>query len=1039
MTGVVAVSQRRRKKPSDRVWVWGGEARYDVVLDKFEKLGWRVVEDERKEGRCNLFWVDSATIHERFRNLQPWQMINHFPGMPNIARKNRMGQNLNRIAKSFPKEYNFYPRTWSLPSELADFKSQFDPSTGIALNNRIFIIKPDAGCQGKGIFLVRSWDQVPQQEGVVAQHYIKKPLLIDGYKFDLRLYVLITSVKPLRMYLFQDGLVRLCTEPYVKPTKQNLAQSCMHFSNYAINKNNSNFQAASTEDDDASSKRTLKWFMQTIVDDAGEKKAKYLWKRFGTLAVRTVLSILPTLSREYDLHFKSFSNVPIIPPEKKGSSSLTDEKCKTSYVRRISKPLSTDVGDDYDEGIDIQSAREKISHCEDEEEDDEDDEDDEDEEDADCERKDTASDTGVTTASSDTEDKSNSDGIGSRHSRCFEILGIDVMIDSNLKPWLIEVNHLPSFGTDSPLDLSVKGRLVDEILNIVPVLPDDEDTYSLYHKREAERRLTAERTASSNGKLREKAMTEKEKKEEADRIERERYTKKRAEFLRERERMAERQKAAAAAAVALAEQEERRRLEIIRINQSNAEKQSRWLQGVYALLVKIYNEYCPSKVGKIERLLEKYQGREEEFVNFVYEKYGVPFPVELSPREELEELPPEITSDSDAIKEDDPVRSQTHSGSEALSRPSKPPAAKSQSAGSSKDGRRNRYGELIRTPSPPHRRAPAAWRGDPDEEEAYRKEVLSTHQPKEDDQRLLFECDRLRSFNRIFPVFESDDAREKEEDDDNDDNENEEVEDKDAENEDTCAAAEGVEMKSKEQEALEREKEARDRDKEKDKKKKKTPLWKSHEDILCAVFLSDRRQTLRMKQPLGGQAKSNTDSKEHLPALGEPSKTVASSSVKPQGGRSLPGWKPPPHRKEPKQEPKVPGQYQIDIASRLSKGLSSSKQNNDDEKLASSRHSNKMIVSAKHRIYSNTCTSSGSAAGNIYASASIASQGSSHSYNYQSDNASTGGNIGSGYSYGPSSSTNILDTYAAFEQNSLHQMGCAEYSQNNRSGSGSAR
>ena len=44
----------------------------------------------------------------------------------------------------------------------------------------------------------------------------------------------------------------------------------------------------------------------------------------------------------------------------------------------------------------------------------------------------------------------------------FQILGFDIMIDSNLRPYLIEINQMPSFATDSPLDARVKrGLLAD--------------------------------------------------------------------------------------------------------------------------------------------------------------------------------------------------------------------------------------------------------------------------------------------------------------------------------------------------------------------------------------------------------------------------------------------------------------------------------------------------------------------------------------------------------------------------------------------------
>jgi hypothetical protein len=49
------------------------------------------------------------------------------------------------------------------------------------------------------------------------------------------------------------------------------------------------------------------------------------------------------------------------------------------------------------------------------------------------------------------------------------VLGFDVLIDSDLKPWLLEVNLSPSFATDAPLDLSIKSTLLVDILNLVGI------------------------------------------------------------------------------------------------------------------------------------------------------------------------------------------------------------------------------------------------------------------------------------------------------------------------------------------------------------------------------------------------------------------------------------------------------------------------------------------------------------------------------------------------------------------------------------------
>jgi Tubulin-tyrosine ligase family len=99
---------------------------------------------------------------------------------------------------------------------------------------------------------------VPIDEQCIVSRYITNPLLINGLKFDLRVYVLITSFDPWRIYVYDEGLARFASEPYNSPasgpgegqSQQNAKDGgssvtknnkFAHLTNYSINKKNDKY------------------------------------------------------------------------------------------------------------------------------------------------------------------------------------------------------------------------------------------------------------------------------------------------------------------------------------------------------------------------------------------------------------------------------------------------------------------------------------------------------------------------------------------------------------------------------------------------------------------------------------------------------------------------------------------------------------------------------------------------------------------------------------------------------------------------------
>ena len=924
MSSSTALSTKSQpKKVAKRSpWLWSGDCKYEVIKSVAKDNGYKLQDSEQSEAKSNMFWVDVATIQDRFKTILPWQMMNHFPGMPNIARKQRMGQNLNKMQKVFPKEYGFYPRTWILPAEMSDFRQQFD-NQGNSMNGKIFIIKPDAGCQGKGIFLTKTFDTVPQQEMVVAQIYIKKPLLIDGFKFDLRIYTLITCVKPLRMYLFHDGLVRLCTEEYVKPTKQNLHMTTMHLTNYSLNKNADGFVQSEGTESGEGSKRSLSWFMNMIREEKGNAKADWLWRRMGRLCVRTIVSILPMLTREYDQHFKSFANVPY-------NVNVTTEK-SSSFIKvnqggNTSSNTSSNSNGNGGNKTQAKSATSNASSDDDDDDDDDEDDDEDDEEDGDD--------------SDAAPPKKKQREPELRGSRCFEILGIDIMLDSNLKPWLIEINHLPSFGTDSPLDQDIKERLMRQVFKVLPTRADDEQAYALFHKSEAAKRLTgkggnvAQRMAEKAA--REKAEAERLKKERAQRNQEQMtipdgdrgLSAEAAEEKRRAEELAAELEAERLAREAIQKEEDEKAAEIAANAAADPEDEEctpERLVEITATLIEIYKEYSPDKVNKINRLLQKYIGREEEFLRFVYHKYNITPPVK-DPKPVVEDVDvfnvpaapisspnsiannPSLSNVADKSTASDANSAQN--GSDQGSRAPEQPKN-----GKAKDQNKNPRRYSSRSVSPPaasSRRAPANWKLQGVEgDTAFRREVLETVLPKTDDLWMEIEMQNLSEFTRIFPEVEIDSATSK---------------------------------KREEEDAREEAEEDEDGDDDEDSTPQKNGA--SYEDVIIQSFAIDKRQTMRLYHPLVSRVRPVSEPDERdATSLPPVDNRPAFGSIASTAGKGVVGWRQPPKKVAGESATtKVPTQNQLDAAKRLSLGLSVNKQNSVRNRGASNNNLNPTVV-----------------------------------------------------------------------------------------------
>ena len=223
----------------------------------------------------------------------------------------------------------------------------------------------------------RSLDDFDPQEHYVVQKYLAKPFLIEDLKFDLRIYVLVSGISPMRIWIYKEGLCRLSTDEYAPPNAQNLENLFMHLTNYAINKKSDKFEYNEDQErDDVGHKRSYTFVLKHL-QDLGVDTAK-LEHDIARVIIKTMCCVQPSIAHV----FKS---------------------CQPDDVE---------------------------------------------------------------------------------NQMCFEILGFDIFLDHKLRPWILEVNHTPSFTTDTPLDLKIKKGVITDTLHLLNLSVRRRNKYKLQKKQE---------------------------------------------------------------------------------------------------------------------------------------------------------------------------------------------------------------------------------------------------------------------------------------------------------------------------------------------------------------------------------------------------------------------------------------------------------------------------------------------------------------------------------------------------------------------------
>ena len=227
-----------KKHKKRRFWL-GGNRHPDQDAFFIEALDSKIWEEGDSEN-WDSCWYTGMPDEDVFEQLDGTKSINHIPGNNGLTIKdflhNTLASARDRLESSARKSrMDYFPRVYTLPNDYHDWLqyAHDDP-------DHRWILKPKNSSRGRGIEVVRDLADVPVDNKFMVQDYLDDPHLINDRKYVLRLYVLVSSIEPLRVYIYDEGFAKLASDPY---DLDDLDNPFAHLTNPDINALNEDAEA----------------------------------------------------------------------------------------------------------------------------------------------------------------------------------------------------------------------------------------------------------------------------------------------------------------------------------------------------------------------------------------------------------------------------------------------------------------------------------------------------------------------------------------------------------------------------------------------------------------------------------------------------------------------------------------------------------------------------------------------------------------------------------------------------------------------------